>query len=667
MAMPAKILVVDDEPQLQRLILQLFRRHVRNGKYAFFFAQSGEEALEILRREKEIAIVLCDINMPGMNGFDLLAEIPAVNPLIRTVMVSAYGDMKNIRRVMNLGAYDFVTKPIDFNDLEATIEKTLREVEVLKQAKRAEELSQKNEQLRELDQLKSQFFTNISHDLRTPLTIITGMADQIEENPERWFSQGIQMIKRNGRHLLDLVNQILDLRKLEAGKLELQLVQGDVIQYLRSVLELFESSAEQKDIQLRFQSEGAILTMDYDPRKLFRVLSNLLSNALKFTPEGGAVELVVESRRENGQEYLRIIVRDTGTGIPADQLPHIFDHFYQVSMDEAQLSPSSPAGSGVGLAIVRELVKLMKGTIEVNSLVGEGTTFKILLPVQHKAERQSQASPGLGSVTPEMIPEGVRQEAMLAAVESSDALPSLLIVEDNADLRQYLISLLEGRYRLEIAVDGQEGVDKAIEIVPDLIVSDVMMPRKDGYALCQELKNDERTSHIPIVLLTAKADDDSRISGLERGADAYLAKPFNRQELQIRLAKLWELRQQLQKKYGALENLPPVKNLDDEFIAQVRQTVEDNIDDEDFGIEELSRAVGMSRSQLHRKLKALTGLSTSHFVRSIRVHRAKTLLINTDLNISQVAYEVGFRDPKYFNRSFNEVFGHSPKEVRKEK
>lgn len=665
--MPAKILVVDDEPQLQRLILQLFRRHVRNGKYAFFFAQSGEEALEILRREKEIAIVLCDINMPGMNGFDLLAEIPAVNPLIRTVMVSAYGDMKNIRRVMNLGAYDFVTKPIDFNDLEATIEKTLREVEVLKQAKRAEELSQKNEQLRELDQLKSQFFTNISHDLRTPLTIITGMADQIEENPERWFSQGIQMIKRNGRHLLDLVNQILDLRKLEAGKLELQLVQGDVIQYLRSVLELFESSAEQKDIQLRFQSEGAILTMDYDPRKLFRVLSNLLSNALKFTPEGGAVELVVESRRENGQEYLRIIVRDTGTGIPADQLPHIFDHFYQVSMDEAQLSPSSPAGSGVGLAIVRELVKLMKGTIEVNSLVGEGTTFKILLPVQHKAERQSQASPGLGSVTPEMIPEGVRQEAMLAAVESSDALPSLLIVEDNADLRQYLISLLEGRYRLEIAVDGQEGVDKAIEIVPDLIVSDVMMPRKDGYALCQELKNDERTSHIPIVLLTARADDDSRISGLERGADAYLAKPFNRQELQIRLAKLWELRQQLQKKYGALENLPPVKNLDDEFIAQVRQTVEDNIDDEDFGIEELSRAVGMSRSQLHRKLKALTGLSTSHFVRSIRVHRAKTLLINTDLNISQVAYEVGFRDPKYFNRSFNEVFGHSPKEVRKEK
>lgn len=665
--MPAKILVVDDEPQLQRLILQLFRRHVRSGKYAFLFAQSGEEALEILRREKDIAVVLCDINMPGMNGFDLLAEIPAVNPLIRTIMVSAYGDMKNIRRVMNLGAYDFVTKPIDFNDLEATIEKTLREVEVLKQAKRAEELSQKNEQLRELDQLKSQFFTNISHDLRTPLTIITGMADQIEENPERWFSQGIQMIKRNGRNLLDLVNQILDLRKLEAGKLELQLVQGDVIQYLRSLLELFESSAEQKDIQLRFQSEGSSLTMDYDPRKLFRVLSNLLSNALKFTPEGGEVELAVESRRENGREYLQIIVRDTGTGILADQVPYIFDQFYQVLTEESQLSSSSPAGSGVGLAIVRELVKLMKGTIEVNSLVGEGTTFKILLPVQHQAELQNQASPGPGSVAPESIPEGVRQEAMLAAVESSDALPSLLIVEDNADLRQYLISLLEGLYRLEIAVDGQEGVEKAIEQVPDLIVSDVMMPRKDGYALCQELKTDERTSHIPIVLLTARADDNSRLSGLERGTDAYLAKPFNREELLVRLAKLWELRQQLQKRYGSLENLPPVKNLDDEFIAQVRQAVEDHIDDEDFGIEELSRAVGMSRSQLHRKLKALTGLSTSHFVRSIRVHRARELLLTTDLNISQVAYEVGFRDPKYFNRSFNEVFGHSPKEVRKEK
>ncbi|MFN7117903.1 MAG: response regulator [Saprospiraceae bacterium] len=658
--MAIKILVVDDEPQVERLILQRFRKQIRNQEFDFVFAQNGLQALDMLAQDADIDMVLSDINMPQMDGFTFIAKLYENYPSLKVIMVSAYGDIKNIRKAMNLGAYDFITKPIDFEDLETTIQKTSREISVVRQAKRADELAQKNEQLRDLDEMKSRFFTNIAHEFRTPLTIISGMANQIKENPDQWLEKGIKMISRNSDSLLNLVNQILDLRKLEAGKLQLNLVQGDVIQYLNYMLESFQSLAESKDLQLHFLSNGAALYMDYDAEKLLRIVSNLLSNAIKYTPEGGNIYLMVDQI----DQHLCIRVKDTGVGIPEAHLPYIFDRFYQV--DDSATRPGE--GTGIGLALTKELVKLLDGDIRVESIADKGSTFFVTLPIRQNATLTN--APQLSME--QFVPQTPEKAEVISHLEVSEKeLPSLLIVEDNDDVVQYLLACLAGLYQLEVAKDGQEGIDKAIEIVPDIIISDVMMPRKDGFTLCETLKTDERTSHIPIILLTAKTDDDSRISGLKRGADAYLAKPFNKQELIVWLEKLLELRRKLQERYSSLETIAPTADVatqqEDEFIRKVREAVEANLDDEDFGIVQLCRAVHLSRAQVHNKIKALTGDSTSIFIRNIRLHKAKALLLNSDFNISQVAYEVGFRDPKYFSKTFFEAFGILPGELRKQK
>lgn len=652
-----KILVVDDEAQVERLVSQRFRKQIRNEEFDFVFAQSGTEALETLKRDQTIDMVLSDINMPGMDGFTFIAELYKFAPTLKVIMVSAYGDIHNIRKAMNLGAYDFVTKPIDFEDLEATINKTLKDVEMLRQGQLADELAERNKQLQELDELKSRFFTNIAHELRTPLTIISGMANQMQENPEQWSDKGLKMILRNSDSLLNLVNQILDLRKLESGNLQLQLVQGDIIQYLNYIIESFQSLAESKDIQLHFLADEAKLLMDYDPEKFMRIVSNLLSNAIKYTPGGGNVYVQISQN----DDQLQIKVKDTGIGIPADKLPNIFDRFYQV--DDSATRQGE--GTGIGLALTKELVKLMAGDIQVQSVPERGSTFTVTLPIRQEAQLEMEIVTEAQSFAPPTL----ERSDVISHLEVSDSeLPSLLIVEDNPDVVEYLRVCLEGLYHLEVANDGQTGIDKALEMVPDIIISDVMMPEKDGFELCQTLKTDERTSHIPIILLTAKADDESRISGLQRGADAYLPKPFNKQELIIRLEKLLELRKLLQERYGGMDFVTKNSTTpqEDEFILKVRKAVEDNLDDEDFGVMQLCRAVNLSRAQLHNKIKALTGRSTSNYIRTIRLHHARELLHNPNLNISQVAYEVGFRDPKYFSKTFAEEFGKLPNEIKKD-
>ncbi|MCB9277404.1 MAG: response regulator [Lewinellaceae bacterium] len=660
--MPAKILVVDDEEHFEPLILQRFRRQIRDKAYEFIFARNGAEALNILAQREDIDVVLCDINMPKMDGLTFLSKLRDLIPAStsKTVMVSAYGDMKNIRAAMNLGAFDFVNKPIDFEDLEITINKTLTELNTLRKAEKARELEEKNEQLQELDELKSRFFTNISHELRTPLTIISGMAGQVAENPEKWFSRGLQMIRRNSDSLLVLVDQILDLRKLESGKLELRPVRSDVMHFLRYVAESFQSYAESKGIRLTFQSEIRELVMDYDPDRLLSVVSNLLSNAVKYTPEGGHIGFSVD----RSGDLLNLRVKDSGAGIPEDQLPYIFDQFFQADPKDGIRRANS---TGVGLALTRELVKLMDGDIRAEN-EEVGCSFYVTIPIRQSApatEKDVLAQvadfiPGIAETTDSnpSATDGREEDA-----------PTLLIVEDNPDVQQYLISCLEQDYRLLLAANGREGIEKALEDIPDIIVSDVMMPEKDGLELCEALKTDQRTSHIPIVLLTAKADVESRIAGLERGADAYLAKPFDKKELLTHLAKLLELRRQLQDRYSSLSGLgdngPETAQYEDSFIIRVRSAVEAHLDDEDFATPQLCHAIGMSRSQLHKKIKALTGKSTTHFMRSIRLHKAKELLETTDLNISQVAYEVGFHDPKYFSKTFAEEFGLKPTEYRK--
>ena len=519
-------------------------------------------------------------------------------------------------------------------------------------------IEQQAEQLLELDKAKSRFFTNISHEFRTPLTIISGMVDQVKSKPELWLEKGTTMIKENTHNLLNLINQILDLRKLETQNLELNLVQGDIVQYLRYIISSFQPFAKSNGLQLHFLAVQSSIQMDYDADKMLRIVSNLLSNALKYTPKEGHVYFHVDKKEINAEDFLQIRVQDTGKGIPKDQIQHIFDRFFQVN--EKTITKTGQS-TGIGLALVKELVKLMNGSIKVESELEKGTTFEIQLPITTNSpvtNVQTELPDYIAQV------ESSTPEAFIQSSEPAEK-PNLLIVEDNADVVQFLIAYLEEHYHLLIARNGQEGIDKAIEQVPDLIVSDVMMPQKDGFELCDTLKTDERTSHIPIILLTAKADFESKIEGLEKGADAYLAKPFEPKELLVRLEKLLELRKQLQQKYKSFSPQSTGSSPEDAFIQKVQKAVLDNLDNEDFGIVHLCRTLAMSRTQVHHKIKALTGKSTSIFIRSIRLQKGRELLQTTDLSVSEVAYRVGFRQHSHFSKFYSEEFGETPSRTRK--
>ncbi|MCB9315431.1 MAG: response regulator [Lewinellaceae bacterium] len=656
------ILVVDDQPMFERLIRNLFRDQIEDGRYDFVFALNGIEALDALSKNNKIDMVLSDINMPQMDGLTFLGKVHELRPTLKVIMVSAYGDMANIRRAMNFGAYDFIPKPIEFEDLEATIQKTLKETALLKQAEQAKELADQNQQLQEIDALKSQFFTNISHEFRTPLTVISGMADQILENENKWPKNEGLTIRRNSNILLDLVNQILDLRKLESGTIAPALIQSDIIAYLRYLAEPFIYFAERKDIRLHIQSDTDKLVLDYDPEKLLRIVSNLLSNAIKFTHAGGNIWLQVQ----HTPSQVSIVVKDSGTGIPAEFLSKIFDRYFQVIPAEPS-NRMSVEGTGIGLALVKRLTQLLDWEITVESEEGHGATFKLQLPVRNQAPLTDPVVTTEGPLHV-FSTEPSAPLAIQAQEAAGESLPLLLIVEDNPDVTAYLQACLENQYQLLTATDGRAGLEMAFEQVPELIISDVMMPNMDGFELCKALKTDERTSHIPVVLLTAKADDASRLTGLEHGADAYLTKPFNKKELFVKIKNLLHIRQEMQRRYsrpGAeISTETPTFSQEDIFVEKVKQAVLGNIDDEDYGIPEICRTIGMSRSNLHLKIKALTGRSTSHFVRAIRLNEGHKMLQNTDMTISQVAFAVGFNDPAYFSRTYREEFGQNPKSAR---
>lgn len=521
------------------------------------------------------------------------------------------------------------------------------------------------DRLRELDEVKTRLYANITHEFRTPLTIILGMAEQAVKNPKDWLVEGSRMIKRNGNRLLYLVNQMLDLSKLESGSMPLNLVNADIIQYLRYINESFHSYAEIKGVSLHFLTSVYSYSMDFDPAKLLDIVSNLVSNAVKYSPEGSNVYMHVQMVQDSDESFLEIKVADAGSGIKEEELDKIFERFYQTDQGNIQQAE----GTGIGLALTKELVKLLDGKITATSQIGKGSTFTVLLPARQAAAQAEKPEA--------LLPQGrllafAEQAAFTSPEEVAPEktnLPLLLLIEDNQDVVQYLISCLDGQYQLVTAPDGQTGIDKAFELVPDIVISDVMMPEKDGFEVCRTLKTDRRTSHIPIILLTAKADIASKLEGLEHGADAYLAKPFNEKELNIRLKKLIELRIELQQNFHGLYWLQgrsqnTTRPMEDEFLHKFRSLVEENLSDPKYGIVQICRAMQLSRSQLFRKLKALTGKSTSLLVRSIRLQKAKTLLLTTDLNVSEIAYEVGFTSPAYFTRSFVEEFGEPPSELK---
>ncbi len=496
------------------------------------------------------------------------------------------------------------------------------------------------EKLRSLDTAKSHFFANISHEFRTPLTVIMGMADQLPDEPSH-------TIWRNSKKLLRLVDQLLDLSKLEAGSLPTRYVQADVVGEMKYILESYHSLAASKHIHLGFSSDRDELWMDIDTEKLDNIVGNLVDNAIKYSLEDGDVIL---SLKMLPADRLLIRVEDNGIGIPPEHLDKIFNRFYRVGEWPVE-------GAGIGLAIVHEYVKLLDGKMEVESRQGWGTAFSITLPIKQTAPRMA-AQPRPGSL--ETGKAGRPNISVLGK-------PQLLIIEDSPDVVHYLDNLLHGQYLLSIAQDGEEGLFAAIEQVPDIIISDIMMPKKDGIEVCKTLKNDIRTNHIPIILLTARADIDSRISGLEAGADACLAKPFNRQELEVELAKLLRMRELLRQKYqppGSVEAIAKPTGLNERFLKDVHACLENHYQEETFGIQPLHDMLGMSRTQLHRKLAALTGKPASHFIRSFRLEKAKHLLQTTRMTVAEVAYAVGFKDAMYFSRAFSHEFGMPPSEAR---
>ncbi|MCB9331862.1 MAG: response regulator [Lewinellaceae bacterium] len=522
----------------------------------------------------------------------------------------------------------------------------------------------------ELDSLKTRLYTNITHEFRTPLTVIMGMADNIrgQENERN-------LIIRNSKNLLRLINQLLDLSKLDSGTMKMDIIQADIINYLRYLLESFHSMAQEKGISLEFDAAVPELVMDYDEVKLQHVAYNLLSNAIKFTApsSNGSIVLRVKPTTENGREILELSVQDSGIGIPAEHLPHIFDRFFQVDSSTTRKG----AGSGIGLTLTKELVEMMGGTIAVKSTVDVGSTFIIRLPIKREAEKTSQPKPAAVSRSPK--PDKPRHTTAPAPAEveaGADDKPQLLIIEDNPDIIAYLRSILGKDYAIETAPDGQAGIDKALEQVPDIIITDVMMPEKDGYEVCQTLKTDERTSHIPIIMLTAKATEADRVTGLKTGADAYLMKPFNKEELQVRLEKLIELRRALQQRYaraagplgilGLSEDKKPdsTPTLDDLFLEKIRQVIDEKIDRPELGIADLCATVHLGHTQVFRKLKALTGEHPTGFIRKVRLHKANVLLQTTTLSVSEIAYDLGFTDPAYFSRAFSQEFGVPPSGVR---
>lgn len=523
--------------------------------------------------------------------------------------------------------------------------------------------------LQELDQIKTRFYANITHEFRTPLTVIMGMIDNI-----RGYDFERNLVRRNSRNLLRLVNQLLDLSKLESGAMKINWVQGDIIPYLQYLTESFSSAAQHKDIQLSFTSEVPRLIMDYDEDKIQQIIYNLISNALKFTPPGGNISIQAHRTKGDRHELLTLKVKDTGAGIPADQLPFIFDRFFQVDGSTTRKGE----GTGIGLALVRELVTQLGGDITVESEIDKGTTFQLQFPV-----KQSVATPAkkiTAGLKPDTDRVGLQQYELDIAdtareIAPTEGKPLLLLIEDNQDVVSYIVGLLNEAYTIETAFDGQAGIDKALAILPDIIISDVMMPKKDGFEVCTTLKTDERSCHIPIIMLTAKATEADRLTGLKTGADAYLMKPFNKEELLIRLQQLVVLRQTLQQYYSNTvftqqsDPVPPalkdqISNQDEQFLQKIHQLIDEKIGEADLNVDELCEAVHLSQSQLFRKMKALTGDPPSTFIRKIRLHKAKVLLQSTDLSISEIAYELGFTDPNYFSRAFSKLFDAPPSDFR---
>lgn len=526
----------------------------------------------------------------------------------------------------------------------------------MKKAEEANKIRHKEE----LDKMKFTFFTNVSHELRTPLTLIlTPLETLIDEEKDSNLKNRLQLIYRNGQRLLNLVNQLLDFRKIEMGGEKLELKMNDIIPFIEDIVRQFNDLALEKDIELTFESTVDRLFISFDHEKLYKVMSNLLSNAFKFTPAHGQISVFIQKVNKEDKDYVVIKVTDTGSGIPEKDISHIFDRFYQAE----QNYNVNVLGTGIGLHLVKEYVKMHHGDVGVESVQGRGTRFTIKLPIEIK-DISSESTERATLENTESIEAG----------ESNPVSPStvikkkILIVEDNDEFRMFMAEQLGQRFQVLVACNGMEGEKVVLTEFPDLIVSDLMMPIVDGLELCHRLKNNIQTSHIPFILLTAKSSDQTRIDSYEAGSDSYISKPFNMHVLQARIDQLITLQEKRQNKFKksleiSFEQITTT-SLDEKLMEKALESVKNNIDNPEYSIGDLSMDVGLSRTQLNRKLQSIVNMTPLQFIRSIRLKRAGQLLRTTKLSVSEIADLTGFNTIKYFNQHFKEEFGMTPTAFR---
>jgi len=505
---------------------------------------------------------------------------------------------------------------------------------------------------------KLQFFTNISHELRTPLTLIADPVDYIirDSNLNAQQRDMLQIVQRNVAVLTRLVSEILDFRKVQNGKMKLHLSDFDLIECMQQWIGLFTVSAQKKNISLQLEAPKTI-PMRADHDKLERICYNLLTNAMKYTPNGGKITFAATVEGDK----VKIEVSDNGIGIAADEQAYIFDRFYQAK--------NAGQGTGIGLALVKAFTDLHHGEATVESKEGEGSRFTIVLPLSQAGElstskSQQPYSPVVEISSTEEVPNQARHIDDLVLPDEA-ARPEVLIIDDNSDIRSYLRRALSSTYKVSEAVDGKSGLEMARRIVPDLVISDIMMPVMDGLEFCSQLKQDKAISHIPVILLTARSLDEQRAEGYKHGADAYIAKPFFLELLFSRIDNLIESRKKLSQMFSNTDENGVCEKLSNEtdktFVTQLRKIIQENLGNSEFNVERIGDEIGLSRVQLYRKVKALTGHSPVEMLRKARLMRARHLLRTTEKSVSEVAYAVGFSTPSYFSKCYKDEFGESPK------
>ena len=504
--------------------------------------------------------------------------------------------------------------------------------------------------LEETTKAKLEFFTSVSHDLRTPLTLVAGPLDHVLEGKvDESQREPLMMARRNVEILRQLVNNILDFRKIESGNMKLELTRFNLYAAVREWMSGFAGTKR----RLCLEGEESV-TVEADMRLLERILFNLLGNSIKHTDQGGVITVSVG---QEGQEAV-LKVEDDGEGIPEDKLPYIFERFYQAS--------GNTSGTGIGLALVKAVAELHSGSVAVSSTLGKGTLFTVRIPLTQKGarvEEKKEASAYTELYKEVYTTDNTRQKEAAGRVTQTEDRPSILIVDDNADLRSFIGTLLEGEYRILTACNGEEGLEKASRELPDLVVSDVMMPVMGGLEMCSAIKGQLATSHIPVILLTAKSLEDQRAQGYDSGADAYISKPFSERVLLSRIGNLLKSRILLKEHYLETGE-SAARPQENDFLARFRAVVRENLADENLSVEQIGSALGLSRVQLYRKVKALTGYSPVELIRITRLKTAEQLLKSSDKTVAEIAYAVGFGTPSYFSKCFKELFGRQPGERR---